>query len=315
MTQSLRLVFMGTPEFSVPVLERLIQSSHQVVAVYSQPPRPSGRGHQVQKSPVQCLAESHSIPVFTPLSLKPEEEKDLFRSHQADLAVVIAYGLLLPKAILDAPRYGCLNVHASLLPRWRGAAPIQRAIEAGDTETGITIMKMDVGLDTGPMLLTAKQPITLETTSPLLHDQLSHLGADIILEAIKGYTNETLMPEEQPSDGVTYAHKLTKEEGFLDWEQSADALERKIRALNPWPGTWMIHQGTKIKIQKAVVVPSLSPSSPGLILDDSLTISCGEKALRILKLQRPGGSALDTEDFLRGYPIPQGTLLECPATN
>lgn len=313
-TDPLRIIFMGTPAFSVPTLQTLLSSRHDVVAVYSQPPRPSGRGHQVQKSAVHHLAESAGIPIFTPTSLKKEEEHALFASHKADIAIVVAYGLILPKAILEAPRLGCMNVHASLLPRWRGAAPIQRAIEAGDQETGITIMKMDEGLDTGPMLLKKSLPITPQTTATSLHDALSEMGGPLLLEALEAYNAGTLHPTPQPVQGITYAAKLTRDEAQINWHDPADVWARKIQAFTPWPGIWFDHEGTRLKVLAADVVPHIQ-GAPGTVLDDQLTIACGEDALRIQTLQRPGGSALDATSFLRGYSLPIGTVLPCPAIN
>jgi methionyl-tRNA formyltransferase len=310
----LRLIFMGTPLFSVPTLQALVNSHHQVVAVYSQPPRPSGRGHQVQMSAVHQLAITKDVPVFTPSSLKSEEEQALFASHQADLAIVVAYGLILPKTILEAPRLGCLNVHASLLPRWRGAAPIHRAIEAGDEETGVTIMKMDEGLDTGPMLLKNRIPITPQTTATDLHDALSTMGGDLLLEALEGYVAGMLRPIPQPSEGVTYASKLTREEGRINWRSPAIAWVRKIQAFTPWPGVWFEHEGTRLKVLAAEAIDHLQ-GEPGIVLDDKLTIGCQEGALRLKTLQRPGGAPLDAQAFLRGYPLPAGTILPCPDIN
>ncbi len=311
-TDPLRIIFMGTPVFSVPTLQALLSSRHHVVAVYSQPPRPSGRGHQVQRSAVHNLAASAGIPIFTPTTLKSKEEQALFASHKADIAIVIAYGLILPKAILEIPRMGCLNVHASLLPRWRGAAPIQRAIEAGDQETGITIMKMDEGLDTGPMLLKKSLPITPETTAASLHDALSEMGAPLLLEALEAYIPGALHPIPQPTQGITYAAKLTREEAQINWHDPADVWVRKIQALTPWPGVWFDHEGTRIKVLAAEAIPNVK-EIPGTVLDSQLTISCGEGALRIQTLQRPGGGALDAASFLRGYSLPIGTVLSCPA--
>ena len=311
-TDPLRIIFMGTPAFSVPTLQALLSSHHQVVAVYSQPPRPSGRGHQIQKSAVHHLAESAGIPIFTPVSLKNEEEHLLFDSHKADIAVVVAYGLILPKAILETPRLGCLNVHASLLPRWRGAAPIQRAIEAGDQKTGITIMRMDVGLDTGPMLLKKAIPITPQTTATSLHDALSEMGGPLLLEALEAYRAGTVHPTPQPTQGITYAAKLTRDEGQIDWRQPARIWVRKIQALTPWPGVWFNSEGTRLKVLAAEAILDIQ-GAPGTVLDDQLTIACGEGALRIQTLQRPGGSPLDATSFLRGYPLPLATVLPCPA--
>lgn len=311
-TPPLRIIFMGTPAFSVPTLQALLGSRHKVAAVYTQPPRPSGRGHQIQMSAVHQLAVAEGIPIFTPPSLKKEEEQALFASHKADLAIVIAYGLILPKAILDAPRMGCLNVHASLLPRWRGAAPIQRAIEAGDQETGITIMKMDAGLDTGPILLKKSLPITPQTTAPYLHNALSEMGGPLLLEALEAYIAGTLHPLPQPMEGITYASKLTREEGQINWRDAAGVWVRKIQALTPWPGVWFEHDGTRLKILAAETISHIK-GNPGTVLDDQLTIACGEGALRIKTLQRPGGATLDARSFLRGYSLPVGTVLPCPA--
>lgn len=313
-TSPLRIIFMGTPTFSIPTLQALLESRHKVVAVYSQPPRPSGRGHQIQKSSVHQLAATAGIPIFTPSSLKNDEEQALFASHNADLAVVVAYGLILPKAILEIPRLGCLNVHASLLPRWRGAAPIQRAIEAGDLETGITIMKMDAGLDTGPTLLKKSIPLTTDTTVSRLHDALSEMGGTLLLEALEAYASGTLLPLPQPTEGVTYAAKLTRDEGQINWREDPSVLVRKIQALTPWPSAWFEHEGVRIKVLAAEVIHNID-GVPGTILDDHLTIACGHEALRIKTIQRPGGTALDALSFLRGYSLPVGTILPCPAIN
>ena len=313
-THPLRIIFMGTPEFSVPTLQALLGSRHHVVAVYSQPPRPSGRGHQIQKSAVHQLATSVGIPVFTPVNLKSEEEQILFASHKADIAIVVAYGLILPKVILETPPLGCLNVHASLLPRWRGAAPIQRAIEAGDQETGVTIMKMDVGLDTGPMLLKNSVLITPATTAASLHNVLSEMGGPLPLEALEAYCAGTLHTTPQPTEGVTYAAKLTRDEAQINWYEPADVWVRKIQAFTPWPGIWFDHEGTRLKVLSAEAIPHIK-GVPGTVLDDQLTIACGEGALRMKTLQRPGGGALAVADFLRGYSLTKGTVLPCPAIN
>jgi methionyl-tRNA formyltransferase len=295
---SLRLAFMGTPDFAVPALEALVHSSHDVVAVYTQPPRPAGRGHKLTKSPVQDCAERHGIPVYHPVSLKGAEAQAIFRGHTLDAAIVAAYGLILPQAILDAPRHGCVNIHASLLPRWRGAAPIQRAILAGDAETGITIMAMEAGLDTGPMLRQETLPILPTTTTPLLHDQLAMLGAKMILPALEGFVSGALQPMPQPQEGVTYAAKLTREDGRLDWSKPAAELERQIRALTPWPGSWFEFEGAILKVGAAEIVPDSGP--PGKLLDFALTIACGEAALRLTRVQRPGRAWQDGAEFLRG---------------
>lgn len=310
----LRLIFMGTPEFAVPTLQSLVRSRHKIVAVYSQPPRPSGRGHHVLKSPVHQYAENQNIPVFTPTTLKHPEEQSHFAIHQADVAIVVAYGLILPQAILDIPRLGCINVHASLLPRWRGAAPMQRAIEAGDSKTGITIMKMDAGLDTGPILLSKSTPITHDMTISQLHDILSSMGGPLLLEALESYAAGTLKPTAQPTEGVTYAAKLTREEGQINWRSSAQSWMRKIQAFTPWPGVWFEHNGIRLKVYEAEVIADVQ-AEPGTVLDDQLTVACEKDALRLKSLQRPGGGVLDSQAFLRGYSIPVGTILPCPVTN
>ncbi len=302
-----RLVFMGSPDFSVPTLARLLDAGYEVACVYSQPPRPAGRGHRERLSPVHAFAESRGLPVHTPRSLKSADEQSRFAALGADAAVVAAYGLILPKAVLDAPRLGCFNVHASLLPRWRGAAPIQRAILAGDSETGVTIMRMDEGLDTGPMLLTGRVPITRETTARDLHDALARLGAGLMVEALRGVAGGTLEPIPQPGTGATYARKLERDEGRLDWSLPAEHLDRMVRALNPWPGAWFEHRGERIKVLAAETEPAEGP--PGTVVDDRLGVACGAGVLRPLRVQRPGRGAVDTDAFLRGYPVPPGTRL------
>lgn len=304
----MRLVFMGTPDFSVPILESLIEAGHHVACVYSQPPRPAGRGHKEQPSPVHAFAREKGIPVRTPKSLKSPEAWSEFAALEADVAVVAAYGLILPQAVLDAPRLGCLNVHASLLPRWRGAAPIQRAILAGDSETGITIMRMDAGLDTGAMLLKDSILLLPDVTAPWLHDMLAAMGARLIVEALRRLEEEEPLPATpQPAEGVTYAHKLAKEEGLLDWRRTAVELERQVRALNPWPGVWFELGGERVKVLEAAVAPG--HGAPGTVLDDELTVACGKFALRPLKVQRAGKGAMTTAEMLRGHPIPKGTVL------
>lgn len=298
---------MGTPQFSVPTLEKLA-STYEVVAVYCQPPRPSGRGHKLVSSPVHQKAEELGIPVYTPKSLRNEAAQAEFKALNPDIAIVVAYGLILPKAILETPRFGCLNIHASLLPRWRGAAPMQRAIMAGDFETGITIMQMDEGLDTGPMLSHATVPITHNTTASTLHDAMSSLGADLLLQILDPYVQGTLKPVLQPEIGVTYADKLSKSESCLNWSDTAEAIDRRIRALTPWPGVYFTHQDTPIKISKVEVVPDVA-GIPGEIVDDQLTIACGRGGIRLLLVQRPGGKWLTSTEFLNGYNLPKGTKL------
>lgn len=301
----MRLAFMGTPDFSVSILAALVDAGHDVVCVYSQPPRPAGRGHKEQPSPVHAFAAARGLEVRTPKSLKSEAEQQAFRDLDLDAAVVAAYGLILPQAVLDAPRKGCLNVHASILPRWRGAAPIQRAIEAGDSETGVTIMQMDAGLDTGAMLLTETVPITAHTNAAQLHDQLAALGARLIVAALDRYDHLTPLP--QPEQGVTYAHKLAKDEGRLDWTRPAVDLDHKVRALTPWPGVWCLLGAERLKVLAAQPVDATGV--PGTVLDESLTVACGDGALRLTRVQRPGKGAMDSAELLRGFPIPKGTVL------
>jgi methionyl-tRNA formyltransferase len=310
----MRLAFMGTPDFAVPILTALIDAGHEIEAVYCQPPRPTGRGHHVQPSPVQRFAEARGLSVRTPTRLRDPAAQAEFAGLRLDAAVVAAYGLILPKPILAAPRLGCLNVHASLLPRWRGAAPIQRAILAGDTETGITIMQMAEGLDTGAILLAEPVPITAATTAADLHDSLAALGARLIVTALDRLSSGGLVGRAQPADGVTYAEKLTREEGRLDWRRPAILLERAVRALNPWPGVWFEAGGERLKVLAAALVPGAA-GVPGTVLDDGLAIACGCDALRPLTLQRPGRAPMDTATLLRGHAIPRGAILSCPATS
>jgi methionyl-tRNA formyltransferase len=311
----LDLVFMGTPEFAATILAGLIAAGYPVRAVYTQPPRPAGRGHRPQSSPVQVLAESRGLPVRCPASLRDPAAQAEFAALGADMAVVAAYGLILPSPVLAAPRHGCLNVHASLLPRWRGAAPIQRAILAGDRETGITIMQMDEGLDTGSILLQQAIPIPPDTTAGELTEQLAGLGGRLMVEALDGVATGTFAPRPQPSDGVTYAAKLQRDEARLDWRQPADMLERQVRAFDPWPGAWFAGSGERIRVLRAAAEPALVNVPPGTVLDDRLAVACGAGVLRPLGLQRPGRGPLDAAAFLRGFPIPAGTQLPCPATS
>jgi len=307
MTQPLRLAFMGTPDFSVPVLTALIDAGHDVAAVYCQPPRAAGRGQKERLSPVHAAAEDRGIEVRTPVNFKSEEDVAAFTALELDVAVVAAYGLILPAAILDAPKMGCLNVHASLLPRWRGAAPIQRAILAGDGETGVTIMQMDEGLDTGDMLLKESLPISSDTTAGSLHDALSEMGAGLIVEALAGLSAGEITPIPQPEDGVTYAQKIDKAESRIDWANSAAEIDRQIRAFAPWPGAWFEHEKTRIKILAAT--PISSSGKPGALLDDALTVACGEGAISISRLQRAGKGPMTAGEFLKGYDLPAGTVL------
>lgn len=300
----LRLIFMGTPDFAVPILDALVDAGHHIAAVYCQPPRRAGRGQRLRPSPVQVLAEARGLDVRTPMSLKGAEEQAAFAALDADAAVIAAYGLILPNAVLDAPRLGCVNVHTSLLPRWRGAAPIQRAIIAGDDQSGVTIMAMDEGLDTGAILLAQKTPITSQTTAADLHDRLADLGAKLIVQALEK-NNLTATPQSQ--QGVTYATKLDRAEGRLDWSLPAAELERRVRGLNPWPGVWFEHGGTRIKVLAAAV--SGQSGAVGEVLDGLPSIACAEDALTLLRVQKQGRGAMAGGDFLRGFDLPVGTIL------
>jgi methionyl-tRNA formyltransferase len=299
-----RLAFMGTPDFAVAALDALIAAGHDIAAVYCQPPRQAGRGHKLQPSPVQRRAEEAGLPVRYPVKLTPEECA-AFAALDLDIAVVAAYGLLLPQAALDAPRFGCINIHASLLPRWRGAAPIERAILAGDSETGVTIMRMEKGLDTGPMLLSERVPIAPHATAAGLRGDLAMLGAQLALRALDAI--ETLQPQPQPGDGVTYAKKLTREEERIDWTRPAHVLERQVRAIP----SWFEAKGERIKLLASM--PVEGRGAPGTVLDmpqdSGPTIACGEGALRLAKLQRPGRGPVEGDAFLRGFALPPGTVL------
>ena len=303
----LRIIFMGTPAFAALALKALVDAGHDVVAVYSQPPRPKGRGMETQKSPVHAFAEEQGIPVRTPASLKNADEIAAFAALKADVAVVAAYGLILPKAVLDAPRYGCLNIHASLLPRWRGAAPIQRAIMAGDAETGVTIMQMEEGLDTGPMLLKESLPIGPDTNAGALHDALADMGARLICDALESLP-DGLKSVPQPAEGVTYAAKITKEECRIDWRRNATELDRHIRGLSPTPGAFTEGKGERLTILAAELMTGHA-GTPGLVVDDQLTIACGDGGLRPTLVKRAGKRAMSVAEMLRGFPVPKGTQL------
>ncbi len=303
----MRLVFMGTPDFSVGILDALLAAGHTVDCVYSQPPRPAGRGQKERPSPVHAFAEKNVIMVRTPKSLLGADEQASFAALGADAAVVAAYGLILPKPILDAPRLGCLNVHASLLPRWRGAAPIQRAIMAGDHETGVTIMQMDEGLDTGPMLLAEALPIGPEEDAGSLHDRLAALGARMMVQALEGIAAGRLTSEPQPAEGVIYAAKIGKDEGRMDWSLPAAALHDHVRGLSPAPGAWFEYRDERFKILECRLAEG--SGAPGTVLDQALTVACGQGALRMIRVQRQGKAAMDAEALLRGYPIAAGEVL------
>lgn len=303
----MRLIFMGTPDFSVPALHALLNAGHEVVAVYTQPPRPAGRGKALRRSPVHEAADAAGIEVHTPARVRRDTgEHDAFAALNADAAVVAAYGLILPKAMLDAPRLGCLNIHASLLPRWRGASPIQSAILAGDARSGVSIMQMDEGLDTGAVLLEEATPISAMDTASTLHNRLSEIGARLVVRALA----EQPIPVPQPEDGVTYAERLTRDHGRIDWTRTAAEIDRQIRGLTPWPGAFTTLDGTVLKIGNVTPLPAETHSiNPGEALDDALTIACGSGTLRINRLQKPGRSMMSATNFLRGQPLPKGTRL------
>jgi len=318
LTNTLDLVFMGTPDFAAVILDALIAAGHRVTCVYSQPPRPAGRGHRLRPSPVQALAEQHAIAVRCPTSLRDSETQAEFAAIEADAAIVAAYGLILPPAILSATRLGCINVHASLLPRWRGAAPIQRAILEGDGETGVTIMQMDEGLDTGAMLLQRAVPIGSTTTGGGLTDELARLGGTSIVEALHGLARGELHPRPQPEAGITYAKKLSRDEARLDWRLPAERLERQARAFDPWPGAYFLVNfpggDERIRVLAAEIAAGVT-APPGTVLDERLSVACGEGVLRPTRLQRAGRGAMDSDALLRGFAIPRGTVLPCLATN
>jgi methionyl-tRNA formyltransferase len=301
----MRIVFMGTPDFSVSVLDALVDAGHDIAAVYSQPPRPAGRGKKDRPSPVHARADVLGIEVRTPVSLKTAEAQAEFAALNADAAVVVAYGLILPQAILDAPASGCLNIHASLLPRWRGAAPIHRAIMAGDAQTGVCIMQMEAGLDTGPVLLREALDIGAEETTAQLHDRLSEMGARLIVDAL-GQLND-LTAEVQPEAGVTYAAKIDKAEARIDWSLPADQVDRQIRGLSPFPGAWFEYEGTRIKVLGSCVVEGAGVA--GTVLTDTLNVACGEGAVALTRLQKAGKGAQDVDVFQRGVQIATGTEL------
>lgn len=304
----MRLIFMGSPTFSVPVLEALVAAGHEIVAVYTQPPRPAGRGKKQRPCPVHARALALTLDVRHPASLKEAEEQAAFSELRADAAVVVAYGLLLPQELLDAPAHGCLNIHASLLPRWRGAAPIHRAIMAGDRETGICIMQMEAGLDTGPVLYQETISIAPDETTAALHERLSDLGARSIVQSLKDLSQLQARP--QSSVGICYAQKIDKSEAQIDWSLPAEILDRQIRGLSPFPGAWAMLRGERVKFLGSALISCEQPlASAGTVLDDDLGIACGSGALRITRLQRAGKSAQSSADFLRGTPVIAGEQL------
>ncbi|UWU93190.1 methionyl-tRNA formyltransferase [Bradyrhizobium sp. CB1015] len=298
----LRLIFMGTPDFSVPTLLELVAHGHEIAAVYTRAPKPGGRrGLQLQPTPVEEAARKLGIPVLTPKTLKTEEALAEFRAFDADAAVVVAYGMILPQAILDAPKLGCYNLHASLLPRWRGAAPINRAIMAGDAESGVMVMKMDVGLDTGDVAMAERIAITDNMTALDLHDRLSRLGADLMVRAMAALERGGLQLKAQSEDGVTYAAKIEKAEARIDWTKPARAVLRHIHGLSPFPGAWAELENARVKILRGELAKG--SGEPGAVLDDKLTIACGDGAIRIIELQREGKGRMQAADFLRGVPV------------
>lgn len=306
----LRIAFMGTPDFAVPALKALHESDHEIVCVYTQPPRPKGRGQKIQSSPVHEYAQQKNIPVFHPKSLKKEDAQKEFTAHNLDLAVVAAYGLILPKTVLDAPKYGCINIHASLLPRWRGASPIQRAIWEGDSETGITLMQMDEGLDTGAMIALEKITISPQTTASSLHDDLATLGGKMVLDVIQRLSSQgKISSTPQPESGTTYAHMLKKEDGKIDWNNTAAQINRQIRALNPWPGTYCGEGDNRLKIIAAMPSDFPNREAPGTILDKEGHVACEGSVLKILKLQPPGAKPMDFSAALNGHYIKIGDRL------
>jgi len=300
---TLRLAFMGTPDFAVPTLAELVAQGHNIACVYSQPPRPKGRGLSADPSPVHKFALNAGLAVRTPLTLRDDAQQELFRALEIDAAIVVAYGLLLPKPVLEAPKLGCFNLHGSLLPRWRGAAPIQRAIMAGDTETGVMVMRMEEGLDTGPVLMAERTPVGRETYGEL-HDELSRLGADLMVRALSALERGSVTETPQAADGVTYAKKILKDEARIDWAKSAREIDCLIRGLSPVPGAWCRVKGERLKILYAE--PVEGKGAPGTVIDDKLTVACGEGALSLLRLQRAGKSAMTAEELLRGFALRVG---------
>ncbi|QFS81390.1 Methionyl-tRNA formyltransferase [Roseivivax sp. THAF40] len=301
----MRLIFMGTPDFAVPVLDALVDAGHDIAAVYCQPPRPAGRGKKDRPTPVHARAEALGLPVHHPKSLRNADAQEAFAAHGAEAAVVVAYGLILPQAVLDAPTYGCINIHASLLPRWRGAAPIHRAIMAGDTQTGIAIMQMEAGLDTGPVLMAEALDIGAEETTGQLQDRLSQMGARMIVETLMKL--RSLTPEPQSTEGVSYAEKIDKAEARIDWTRPARIVDRQIRGLAPWPGAWTEAGETRLKLLGSRLAEG--SGAPGEVLEGGFRVACGEGAVEITRAQKPGRGAQDADDFLRGTDLPAGTIL------
>ena len=308
---SLRIIFMGTPDFSVPTLTEIVGHGHEVVAVYSREPAPAGRGMALRPSPVHRAAERFNLPVLTPRTLRTEEAAAAFRAHGADAAVVVAYGMILPEAILQAPELGCLNLHASLLPRWRGAAPIQRAIMAGDKETGVAVMRMEKGLDTGPVGMVERVPIGPDATAGELHDRLASIGADLRVRALAALSRGGLTFTPQPEEGVAYAHKIANEDACIDWSRPSGEVHDLVRGLSPFPGAYTtidLGRGPeRLKVLRTACAQGMGV--PGTVLDEQLTVACGEGAIRLLSVQRAGSRAMDAGEFLRGVPVAPGARL------
>jgi len=299
---SLKIIFMGTPDFAAVALQSLIDSGHEVICAYSQPPRPKGRGHKVQKSPVHRLADENNIPVYTPKSLKSQEDQELFAAHNADIAVVAAYGLLLPEEVLNAPKYDCLNIHASILPRWRGASPIQHAIWKGDDISGVTIMQMDKGLDTGDMIATSQIPIDNEMSAAKLHDALAEIGGELVIDVLNDFAEDKeIQYQKQDNELSNYAPLLKKSDGKINWQQSAVEIDRQVRALTPWPGVWSVIGDKRFKMLQTQVTYKKTDKSAGTILDKDGSVSCGDKGiLKIITIQPEGKKAMDFTSVLNG---------------
>jgi methionyl-tRNA formyltransferase len=304
---SLRLIFMGTPDFAVPTLLALVAAGHDMAAVYTRAPKPAGRGMDMQVTPIEREARKLALPVLTPKTLRDDEAQAEFRAHNADAAVVVAYGLILPKAVLDAPRLGCFNVHASLLPRWRGAAPINRAVMAGDKESGVTIMRMDEGLDTGAMAMREPLPILPDMTAGELHDALAQQGARLMPVTLAAAERGVLSLTPQPESGVTYAEKISKSETRIDWSKPAAEVHNHCRGLSPFPGAWFELDGVRVKALRTTMAKG--SGAPGAVLDDRLSIACGDGAIRLVQIQRAGKQPMSADEFLRGTPVEPGTVL------
>ncbi|MDX2263997.1 MAG: methionyl-tRNA formyltransferase [Hyphomicrobiales bacterium] len=303
---------MGTPDFAVPTLSELVVEGYDIAAVYTQPPRPAGRGMDERKSPVHRFAEEAGIPVLTPKSFRKARTLEQLAAHKADLAVVVAYGLILPKAALDAPQYGCINVHASLLPRWRGAAPIQRAIMAGDEESGVMIMRMEEGLDTGPVCAGERVAISQDMTAGELHDELAERGAKLCARTLARLETDGLTFEPQTAEGVTYAAKISNDETRIDWRRPASEVHNHIRAMSPYPGAWfealLGGKPERLKVLRSVTVPATAKGEPGALIDNMLTVACGQNAVRLTQVQRAGKKPMASADFLRGFPLAKGSV-------